>query len=272
MLAIGGSISIVVLSEREDTQETMLLINKLDSSKNENVRLQAQVIENQKSQIDTLNQIKSLSIRLADAQESNYLLQKELFKNITGNRNYPILSITANKSRAFRGMFTEETVEFYIIKFNLINSGRYPLNSIKVDFSDHYGFYIGQYVTVTKNGFSQAPDPRFSIRQPFLDKSIQIGSIPANSIDREFYRTTIPLFSRATYVVTVNWTGGSIEYWIRLDNVDKEYMPITYEQVYTESNIDISKKRLQKVLQKEFPSEEITIKRVISRYENSHYQ
>ncbi len=266
ILAVVGSITVLVMSENQESKTTQLLIEKLDSTKNENMRLQAEVIKNQKTQNDTLDQIKKLSLGLIDAQRENYRLQKELYNNVTGNRNFPTLVITGQKSRALKGMYSEDIIEFYLIEFHLINTGKYPLNSIRIDFTDHYGFYVGQFVTITKNSTSQAPDPRFDPLHPASEQTISLGTLPPSTINRSFYITYIPMFSRANYAVKVSWVGGAIEYDINLKNINKKSLPITYSQVYTTSDIGLSKKSLLNGIKDYFPDENITVKSVINRY------
>ena len=181
-------------------------------------------------------------------QKENKELSQELYKTAIGYNSYPIIAITANRSRAFKNSSSEETIEFNIIEFNLINSGDYPLADVEVQFSDPYFQLIGQYVSVGKNSIAQKPDARYDLTNP--SRELKIGSIPKNEILRQVYITTLPKEFSATYNVKVVWRSGNIEYSIDVkDETGK--IGFTYSQIHS-SDIEIDRELLSKKITENF--------------------
>ncbi|MFC4632489.1 hypothetical protein ACFO3O_01110 [Dokdonia ponticola] len=186
----------------------------------------------------------------------NIELSNESLRYNTSYGSYPIIVISGYQSRAFKGRNTEETIDFKILDFNVINSGEYPLKNVKLKFNDVYGKLIGQYVTVGKSSISQEPDKRFKTIDPA--RELSIGSIPKHEVLRELYFTTLPMNFEGTYEVEVVWDSGYISYLIDVVNKEED-LSFIYSQIYA-PDIKTKKDDILNLITENFTLNKYTIK------------
>lgn len=208
----------------------------------------------------TLEKLNSLQEKNNSLQEQNkeltvenLKLSEEVYKHSIGFNSFPIIVLSGYKSSTLKNIQLQESIDFMLIEFNIINSGNYPLNNVKVSFADAYGKLIGQYITITKHSTKIKGDKSFDT----IDKELNLGSIPKKEIVRQIYFTTLPMNLGATYDVNVIWESGSIDYLIEVENRNGK-LRFDYTNIYSK-NTEINKLQILKTIEHNFTSNQYKI-------------
>ena len=165
-------------------------------------------------QLENLNKTNDL----AKAYKEIANLQNELKNEITGGNSAPMLNVAVTK------IITDKNVNksYFILSFDIINKGKYPLQNLKCTVYDNWGIAMQRYgVKHFRDGlsFGISHPTENDIKNYKVANHFDIGTI-TNGKTYQLYVTTIsPELSNLTsfgYPVEIQWNNGSLLYFVNL--------------------------------------------------------
>jgi len=190
---------------------------------------QKQIITLQQKTNHTTSEIANKASELAESYKRNATLQEEFKNQITGGNTIPTLCIWATQFSSYKNDPRGSSIQ---IEFIVKNTGKYPLNDVKITINDALGVIMAiKFVVERSNSIgamtlkpqTKSSKEVYNEWQPV--KIIDVGSLQVGD-QFEAYTSVIPNFrpdffqtpgwGEFNYPVNIKWNSGTLVYNIKL--------------------------------------------------------